>query len=62
MVQNLRAYSTSCYHNQMDNVCAGRDRTFQYATKSRVELNQDFMKSLLSYKDKATTKITYKKS
>ena len=45
-----------CYHNQTDNVCAGHDWIFQYYTKTKIEHNQIFSKSLLCYRDKATIK------
>ena len=32
-------FHASCYHNQMDDVCAGKDRTYWYDTKTKVEVN-----------------------
>ena len=50
-------FHTLCYYNQMYKVYAGKDGIFLYATKTKVDLNQNFRRSLLrSYNDKATIK------
>ena len=46
-------FHSLCYHNQMDNACAGKD---EYVLTTEVVLNQNFMRSLPSYEDKATIK------
>ena len=45
-----------CCHNQMDDVCSGKDRTYWHVTKTKVELNKNFRRPLLSCKDKVTIK------
>ena len=37
-----------------DNVCSGKDGAFYYATKTKVEFNQNFSRYLLSYKQGRT--------
>ena len=32
-------FHASFYHNQMDDVCAGKDRTYRHVKKTKVELN-----------------------
>jgi len=50
------SYSTLCYNNQTDTVRAGKDWTFQYVIKIKVEVMQNLRLSLISCKVAATIK------
>ena len=54
MVQNLRAFFILMLsQSKVESVCRKR-LNFLYVTKTKVDLNQNFRRSLLGYSDKAT--------